>query len=85
MKRWANINWEQEEKKETNFTRLNKEKKEREKEMKKYGANFYEDYEYSKKLLGTVSGAWKVRLISSMCAPNHCHYLKVHFDTSVTD
>ena len=67
-------------------------KKEREKEMKNYGADFYEDYEYSKKLQGTVSGAGEIRLISSICAPNHCHYLKVHFgllqittDTSVTD
>ena len=49
---------------------------EREKEMKNYGTDFY--YEYSKKLLGTVSGAGEVRLISSMYAPNHCHYLKVH-------
>ena len=45
--------------------------------MKNYGADFYEDYDYSK-LLGAVSGAGEVRLISSMCAPNHCHYLKVH-------
>ena len=30
-----------------------------------YGADLYEDYEYSKKLLRTVSGAGEVRLISS--------------------
>ena len=46
--------------------------------MKNYGAYLYEDYEYSNKLLGTVSGAGEVRLISSMYAPNHCHSLKVH-------
>ena len=51
-------------------------KTEREKDMKNYGADFYEDYEYSKKLLGTVSGAREVRLISSMYA--HCHYLRIH-------
>ena len=44
--------------------------------MKNYGADFYEDYEYSKKLLGTVSGAGEIRVMSSMYAPNHCHYLK---------
>ena len=47
--------------------------------MKKYGADLYEDYGYSKKLLGTVSGAGEVRLISPMYAPNHCHSLKIHF------
>ena len=46
--------------------------------MKNYGADLYEDYEYSKKFLGTVSGAGEVRLISSMYIPNHCHSLKVH-------
>ena len=52
-------------------------KTQREIEMKTYGADLYEDYEYSKKLLGIVSGAGEVRLILSMCAPNHCHYLKI--------
>ena len=28
--------------------------------------------------LWTVCGAGEVRLISLMCAPTHCHYLKVH-------
>ena len=46
--------------------------------MKNYRADLYEDYEYSKKLLGTVSGAAEVQLMSSMYAPNHCHSLKVH-------
>ena len=44
--------------------------------MKNYGADIYEDYGYNKKLLGTVSGAGDVRLIPSMYAPNHRHYLK---------
>ena len=52
-------------------------KTEREKDMKNYEADVYEDYEYSKKLLGNVSGAGEIRLISSMYTPNHCHYLKV--------
>ena len=39
-------------------------------------SRFYEDYEYSKKLLGIVSGAGEIRVMSSMYAPNHCHYLK---------
>ena len=38
-------------------------------------SRFYEDYEYSKKLLGIVSGAEEIRVMSSMYAPNHCHYL----------
>ena len=54
-------------------------KTEREKEMKNFGADLYEYYGYSKKLLGTVSGAGKVRLISPMCAPNHGHSIKFHF------
>ena len=41
-------------------------KTERERELKNCGADLYEDYGYSKKLLGTVSGAGEVRLISSM-------------------
>ena len=41
--------------------------------MKNCGADLYEDYGYSKKLLGTVSGAGEVRLISSIYAPNHCY------------
>ena len=44
--------------------------------MNSYGADLCEDYEYRKKLLGTLSGAGEVRLISSMYAPNHCHSLK---------
>ena len=54
-------------------------------------SRFYEDYEYSKKLLGTVSGAGEIRVMSSMYAPNHCHYLspfslvQIMTDTSVTD
>ena len=44
--------------------------------MKTYEADIYKDYEYSKKLLGTVSGAGEIRVMSSMYAPNHCHYLK---------
>ena len=47
--------------------------------MKNCGADLYEDYGYSKKLLGTVSGAGEVRLISSMYAPNHCHSIEFHF------
>ena len=46
--------------------------------MKNYGADLYEDYEYSKKLLETVRGAGEVRVIWSMYAPNHRHSLKVH-------
>ena len=53
-------------------------KTDREKEMKNCGADLYEDYGYSKKLLGTVSGAGEVRLIPSMYAPNHCHSIKFH-------
>ena len=44
--------------------------------MKNCGADLYEDYGYSKKLLGTVNGAGEVRLISAMYAPNHCHSIK---------
>ena len=44
--------------------------------MKNYRADVYEAYEYSKKLLGTVSGAGEIRVMSSMYAPNNCHYLK---------
>ena len=39
-------------------------KTERERGMKNCGADLYKDYGYSKKLLGTVSGAGEVRLIS---------------------
>ena len=60
--------------------------------MKNCRADLYEDYGFSKKLLGTVSGAGEVRLISSMYAPNHCHSIKIPFylvqittDTSATD
>ena len=44
--------------------------------MKNYGADFYEDNEYSKKLLWTVSGAGEVRLMIDVCSESLP--LKVH-------
>ena len=68
-------------------------KSEREKEIKTFGADFYEDYEYSKKLLGTVSGAGEVRLISiiDVCSESLSLFkspfslVQITTDTSVTD
>ena len=52
-----------------------KQKKDRQEGRKKYGADLHEDYDYSKKLLGTASGAGVARLGSSMYAPSQCYSL----------